>query len=605
MIPCQSAANGLKRMPNCLFSDVCSINYTLFSLPLTNCLSSIWSAKCHLASPLHDGQFLISQFCKLLPQIPMSTATSSRIQAISQNQFPESVTRNASPAKLYHDAIAFDNAVITSTGGIATSSGLKTGRSPKDKRVVDQESIHNDVWWGDINIPIAEESFNSMRKSAIQFLDQAENLYVLDGYAGWDETNRLKIRIICSRPYHALFMHNMLIRPTEQQLADFGTPDYVIYNAGQLKADTSVDGVTTDTCVTLNFDQSEMVILGTEYAGEMKKGVFTIMNYLMPKKGVLSMHCSANEGQVNQDVSLFFGLSGTGKTTLSADPERNLIGDDEHCWTDTGVFNIEGGCYAKCIDLTAEKEPEIYDAIKFGSVLENTVQDPQSHEVNFADGSLTQNTRCSYPIEYISNAKVPCIGGHPKNIILLTCDAFGVLPPVSRLTPEQAMYHFISGYTAKVAGTEMGVNEPQATFSACFGAAFLVWHPTKYAEQLAEKIKQHNSDVWLVNTGWSGGGYNVGDRISLKYTRAIIDAIHSGDLAKAKFQADPIFGVEVPDACPEVDSKILTPKSTWSDPAAYDSAAKDLAVKFVENFKTYADQASQAILNAAPKLPSR
>lgn len=530
----------------------------------------------------------------------MSTATRSAIQLIAENNFPSSVARNASPASLYHDAVAFDKGVITSTGGIATSSGKKTGRSPSDKRIVDQASIHEDVWWGDINIPIAEASFDKMREAAIEFLNKAEHLYVVDGFAGWDPENRLKIRIICSRPYHALFMHNMLIRPTEEELANFGTPDYVIYNAGQHKADTSIEGVTSETCVTLNFDRSEMVILGTEYAGEMKKGVFTIMNYLMPKKGVFSMHCSANEGEA-KDVSLFFGLSGTGKTTLSADPRRALIGDDEHCWTDTGVFNIEGGCYAKCIDLTAEKEPEIFSAIRFGSVLENTVQDERTHEVDYSDATLTQNTRCSYPIEYISNAKVPCVGGHPKNIILLTCDAFGVLPPISRLTPEQAMYHFISGYTAKVAGTEMGVTEPEATFSACFGAAFLVWHPTKYAEQLAERINKHGSNVWLVNTGWSGGAFGTGSRISLKFTRAIIDAIHSGELANANFSPDPVFGVEIPDACPGVPSEILVPKSTWVDAAAFDAAAKSLATQFRDNFKSYEDQASEAVRNAAPK----
>ena len=531
----------------------------------------------------------------------MSTATSSRIQSIANNKFPESVTRNASPAKLYHDAIAFDQGQITSTGGIATSSGEKTGRSPKDKRIVDQASVHDDVWWGDINIPIADESFQSMRSSAIDFLDKCPNLYVMDGFAGWDPDNRLKIRIICSRPYHALFMHNMLIRPTADELANFGTPDYVIYNAGQLKADTSIEGVTSETCVTLNFDAAEMVILGTEYAGEMKKGVFTIMNYLMPKKDVLSMHCSANEG-TESDVSLFFGLSGTGKTTLSADPRRGLIGDDEHCWTETGVFNIEGGCYAKCIDLTAEKEPEIFNAIRFGSVLENTVQDAESHEVDFTNCSLTQNTRCSYPIEYISNARIPCVGGHPRNVILLTCDAFGVLPPVSRLTSAQAMYHFISGYTAKVAGTEMGVTEPEATFSACFGAAFLVRHPTRYAEQLAEKIEQHKSNVWLVNTGWSGGGFGTGSRISLKHTRSIIDAIHSGELSKANFSDDPVFGISVPDQCPQVPAEILSPKVTWADATAYDAAAKDLAEKFRDNFKTYEDQASDEIRGAAPKV---
>ena len=531
----------------------------------------------------------------------MSTATSSRIQSIARNQFPDSVKRNYTPASLYHDSISFDAGIITSTGGLATSSGEKTGRSPKDKRIVDQVSIHDDVWWGEINIPFSGDSFQHLKNSAIEFLDHCPRLYVLDGFAGWDPDNRLKIRVLCSRPYHALFMHNMLIRPTVEELENFGEPDYVIYNAGQKSADQTIDGVTSDTCVALNFDAAEMVILGTEYAGEMKKGVFTIMNYLMPKKEVLSMHCSANESQ-DGDVSLFFGLSGTGKTTLSADPRRALIGDDEHCWTDTGIFNIEGGCYAKCIDLTPRKEPEIFGAIRFGAVLENTVQDPTTHEVDFTDGSLTQNTRCSYPIEFISNAKIPCLGGHPINIILLTCDAFGVLPPISRLTAEQAMYHFISGYTAKVAGTEMGVTKPEATFSACFGAAFLVWHPTKYAEQLAARIKEHDSNVWLVNTGWSGGGFGKGSRISLKHTRSIIDAIHSGKLSDGNFVNDPVFGFAVPDQCANVPTELLTPKTTWDDPAAFDAAAKNLAMKFLENFRTYEDQASPEIRGAAPKV---
>ncbi len=531
----------------------------------------------------------------------MSTATLSRIQSIAQNKFPDEVLRNVSAARLYQDGILFDGGTVTASGGLATLSGSKTGRSPKDKRVVDQPGVHGDVWWGPVNVPISPESFAKLRESAVSFLDNCERLYVIDGFAGWDPNNRLKIRIICSRPYHALFMKNMLIRPSAEELENFGTPDYVVYNAGQKTADSSIDGVDSDTCVSINFDQGEMVILGTEYAGEMKKGVFTIMNYLMPKKGVLSMHCSANEGEAN-DVSLFFGLSGTGKTTLSADPNRALIGDDEHCWTDSGIFNIEGGCYAKCINLSAEKEPEIFEAIRFGAILENTVQDPLSHHVDYDDASITQNTRCSYPIEFIENAKIPCVGGHPTNIILLTCDAFGVLPPVSRLTPEQAMYHFISGYTAKVAGTEVGVTEPEATFSACFGAAFLVWHPTKYAEQLAERMKQHGSKAWLINTGWSGGGFGVGSRISLKVTRAIIDAIHDGDLDNVDYSADPIFGIDIPQNCPAVPSEILTPRNTWSDQAAFESAAKNLATKFNDNFKKYADQASDAIKQAGPRI---
>ena len=494
---------------------------------------------------------------------------------------PSDIRRNLSPAALYHDALASGDATIVSSGGLAIESGEKTGRSPKDKRVVEHPDSIDNVWWGDVNVPLSAESFATNRRQAIDYLNTRPRLYVFDGFAGWDPRHRLKIRVICESAYHALFMHNMLIRPTAEELADFGDPDYVIFNAGRCLADPNTPGLTSPTSVCLNFEQREFVILGTEYAGEMKKGVFTIMNYLMPKTGVLSMHCSANEGQAG-DVSLFFGLSGTGKTTLSADPQRALIGDDEHCWTDEGVFNIEGGCYAKAINLSAEKEPEIFQAVRFGSVVENVVFDETTREVDYDDASLTENTRISYPIDFIPHAKVPCVGGHPKNVIFLTCDAFGVLPPVSKLTPEQASYYFITGYTAKVAGTEMGVTEPQATFSSCFGAAFLVWHPTKYATLLAEKLRQHGSQAWLVNTGWSGGGYGVGQRMDLKFTRAIIDSIHDGSLAVAETVKDESFGLQVPTVCAGVPSHILTPKAAWQDPGAYETAAQKLAEAFAE-----------------------
>ena len=507
---------------------------------------------------------------------------------------------NLRPARLYEIGTSQEGAKINSTGALAANSGAKTGRSPKDKRVVKNSASEGDVWWGSVNIALEESSFETNRAAAIEFLAAQPRLFVVDGFAGWDPKYRLKVRIVCSQAYHALFMYNMLIRPTDEELAAFGDPDFTVYNAGSLDADTSVEGVDTTTNAALSFERNEMVILGTEYAGEMKKGVFTLMNYLMPRDGVLSMHCSANEGDEG-DVSLFFGLSGTGKTTLSADPGRKLIGDDEHCWSDDGVFNIEGGCYAKCIDLTPESEPEIYQSIRFGSILENVVFDPRTREVDYTDCSLTQNTRCSYPIEFIPNAKVPCVGSHPKNVVLLTCDAFGILPPVSKLSPAEAMYHFISGYTAKVAGTEMGVTEPEATFSACFGAAFLVWHPTKYAEMLAAKIREFDSNVWLVNTGWTGGGYGVGSRISLPYTRAIIDAIHSGELEQAACQEDETFGFQVPVECPGVPAEILVPQNTWEDKEAYAEGAVKLAELFRENFKIYADGASEEILAAGPR----
>ena len=511
------------------------------------------------------------------------------------------ILRNAEPAVLYEQALARGEGEIVSSGALAARSGQKTGRSPKDKRIVDAEPSTKDIWWGDVNIKLSDKTFQVNRQRAIDFLNTRDQLYVVDGFAGWDPKHQIKVRIVCLNAYHALFMWNMLIRPTPAQLASFGEPHYVIFNSGLFPANPLTNEMSSSTSVDLSFERGEFVILGTQYAGEMKKGVFTIMNYLMPKKGVMSMHCSANEGK-DGDVSLFFGLSGTGKTTLSADPRRALIGDDEHCWSDDGVFNIEGGCYAKCINLSKESEPEIYAAIRYGSVLENVVYDKNTRVVDYTNQSITENTRCSYPVEYIPNAKIPCVAKHPKNVIFLTCDAFGVLPPVSKLTPDQAMFHFMSGYTAKVAGTEMGVKDPEATFSACFGAAFMVWHPTKYAELLAEKIAKNGSQAWLVNTGWSGGGHGVGKRMSLKYTRAILDAIHDGSLAKAPTVVDPIFGLHVPTQCTNVPAEILIAKNTWADKASYDQKAKLLASLFVKNFQKYADRASEKIRAAAPKV---
>ncbi len=510
------------------------------------------------------------------------------------------VLRNAPPAKLYEEALRNETgSAISNTGALMVYSGEKTGRSPKDKRIVENPESAKDIWWGDVNIPLDHHTFKINRERAIDYLNTCPQIYVVDGYAGWEPENRLKVRVICSRAYHALFMHNMLIRPTQRELENFGKPDFTIYNAGAFPANRYTKGISSKTSVAVSFEDKQLVILGTEYAGEMKKGVFTIMNYLMPKKNVLSMHCSANVGKDNS-VSLFFGLSGTGKTTLSADPQRKLIGDDEHGWSDKGIFNVEGGCYAKCIELSAEKEPEIFQAIRFGTVLENVVYDPMQRVVDFDNKSITENTRASYPIEYIPQIAMPCVGGHPKNIVFLTCDAFGVLPPVSRLSSEQAMYHFISGYTAKVAGTEMGVTEPQATFSACFGAAFMVWHPTKYAELLSQKIQKHGSQAWLVNTGWSGGGYGKGSRLSLKFTRAIIDAINNGELLKIETHKDKLFGFEIPTACPGVPSEILNPRNTWEDKAAYDATARKLADLFKNNFKKYETSGSKKISDAGP-----
>ncbi|KAJ3013270.1 Protein kinase C-like 1 [Thoreauomyces humboldtii] len=513
------------------------------------------------------------------------------------------IIHNASIARLYEEALQHESGTyLTSSGALVTDSKTKKGRSPKDKRIVEEPSSQDDIWWGPVNVGMSENSFMVNRERAVDYLNTRERLYVFDGFAGWDPKYRIKVRVICCSAYHSLFMRNMLIRPTEDELANFGEPDFTIFNAGAFPANRYTTGMTSTTSVCLNFKRAEMVILGTEYAGEMKKGIFTVMHYYMPKAGVLSLHSSANEGP-NGDVSLFFGLSGTGKTTLSADPARFLIGDDEHCWSDDGVFNIEGGCYAKTIDLSAEKEPEIFNAIRYGSVLENVVFDADTRVVDYADKSKTENTRCAYPIEYISNAKIPCVGTHPSNIILLTCDAFGVLPPVSKLTSEQAMYHFMSGYTAKIAGTEEGVTEPEAVFSTCFGAPFLVLHPTKYATMLAEKMQKHKADAWLINTGWNGGPYGVGKRVALKYSRAIIDAIHNGELANAEYETYPKFNLAIPKTCTGVPSEILNPAKTWSGTQqTYDAALDKLAGLFDENFKSYADKASPAVIAAGPQL---
>lgn len=497
------------------------------------------------------------------------------------------IHRNLPPSVLYVHAIRYDReATIAENGALVAYSGEKTGRSPKDKRIVKNPASERDVWWGTTNVPFDAKSYRTVRQRALDYLNVCDRLYCFDGFAGWDPKYRIKVRVICSRPYHALFMHTMLIRPTAEELSAFSQPDFVIYNAGVFPADRLMADVGSKTCVSLSLEDRELVILGTEYAGEMKKGVFTVANYFAPKRGVLSMHCSATADKQTRRSSLLFGLSGTGKTTLSADPKRYLIGDDEHCWGDDGVFNIEGGCYAKAVNLTSESEPDIFSALRFGAVLENVVLE-EDHSVDYADVSITENTRGAYPINFIRNSLIPCVAGHPTDVIFLTCDAFGVLPPVSSLSPEQAMFHFISGYTAKVAGTEVGIKEPSATFSPCFGGPFLVWHPRKYAELLAAKIRKYNSRVWLVNTGWSGGAYGVGKRIKLVHTRTIIDGIHNGTLAKVRTQPDPFFGFNVVPECLGVPNEILVPRNSWADKASYDFAAKRLLQLFQENFKKY------------------
>jgi len=507
----------------------------------------------------------------------------------------EDVHHNLPASSLYEHAIRYEkDARIAENGALVAYSGVKTGRSPKDKRLVRHAESENDVWWGPVNIPCDASTFAVNRQRAIDYLNTRERLYCVDGFAGWDPKYRIKVRVICSLPYHALFMHTMLIRPTKDEMGNFGEPDFTIYNAGSFPANRLTTGMASTTSVDLSLEDRELVILGTEYAGEMKKGVFTAVNYFAPKRGILSMHCSATADKHTGNSSLLFGLSGTGKTTLSADPKRHLIGDDEHCWSDDGIFNIEGGCYAKAINLTPENEPDIFQALRFGAVMENVVLE-EDRNVDFTDTSITENTRGAYPIEFIRSAKIPCVAGHPTDVIFLTCDAFGVLPPVSALSPAHAMYHFISGYTAKVAGTEVGVTEPEATFSPCFGGPFLVWHPNKYAELLAAKMKRHQARVWLVNTGWSGGAYGVGKRISLKNTRTIIDAIHDGALGTARIERDPVFGFDVVSECPGVPADILRPRDAWNDKTAYDATATRLAGLFRDNFRKYESSVSEEI----------
>jgi phosphoenolpyruvate carboxykinase (ATP) len=540
-------------------------------------------------------------------KITTQTISASSINLEIENN---NIYRNLSATELYQCAFEFPDTTdpnclpytMNSTGALVAYSGLKTGRSPKDKRIVLDENTKDDIWW-EGNRSIEPSTWDLLEERAKTYLSSKERLYVVDGYAGWDKNHRIRVRIVCSRPYHALFMSNMLIMPNHEELKEFiNGVDYTVWNSGEFPATKLFPGVTSDTCVALNFTKKQMVILGTQYAGEMKKGVFTIMHYVMPKQGILSLHSSANVGE-NGDVTLLFGLSGTGKTTLSADPKRSLIGDDEHCWSNDGVFNIEGGCYAKCVNLSKEKEPEIYNAIKFGSVLENIkFYDDITKEVNYDDISITENTRVSYPLNYIENVKLPAISGHPKNILFLTCDAYGVLPPISKLNSDQAMYHFISGYTAKVSGTEEGVKEPTSTFSACFGEAFLPLHPAVYAQMLAEKMKKHDAKVWLINTGWTGGKYGVGKRISLKYTRRIVDAIHDGELDDASFKHFKIFGFEIPDYVSGIPENILNPEETWVDKEEYNTTLKNLAMEFQKNFRKYEDKASVNTKNAGPTL---
>ncbi len=510
---------------------------------------------------------------------------------------------NLDSEKLSDHVIEQQEGVISSSGAIAINTGEFTGRSPKDRFVVKDNLTENTVDWGAINIPFDADKFDSLYTKVANYLSN-RNLYVRDAYACADDNYRLSLRLVAEKPWSTMFANNMFLRPSEDEINN-ANPEWTILCAPGLKADAKIDGTRQHNFAIINFSKKKIIIGGTGYTGEIKKGIFSVLNYVLPtERKVLSMHCSANQG-VDGDVAIFFGLSGTGKTTLSADENRSLIGDDEHGWSDEGVFNFEGGCYAKCIDLSEEKEPQIFRAIKPGAILENIVFKPGTNEPDFMRDDITQNTRVSYPIYHIDNALEPSKGGIPKNIFFLTCDAFGVLPPISKLDVGQAMYHFISGYTAKVAGTEAGITEPKTVFSACFGAPFLPLHPTYYADMLGERLRKYDVNVWLVNTGWTGGAYGEGSRMKLSYTRAMVSAALEGKLNTVEYQKHPVFGLQMPVSCPQVPDEVLNPRKTWKTTTAYDQKAEELAKAFVKNFEQFADKANDEILAAAPNVTQK
>jgi phosphoenolpyruvate carboxykinase (ATP) len=506
-------------------------------------------------------------------------------------------SHNLSVADLVEKALAKNEGILTSSGALSVTTGKYTGRSPKDKFVVRDSVSADKVAWGTVNQPIEEEAFEALYEKVIAYLKERDELFVFKGFAGADGTYKLPIQIINEYAWHNLFAHQLFIRPNEKELNNFNA-EFTVISAPGFLANPILDGTNSETFIIISFEKKIVLIGGTEYAGEIKKSIFSVMNFLLPEQNVLSMHCSANVG-IEGDVALFFGLSGTGKTTLSADPNRKLIGDDEHGWANNGVFNVEGGCYAKCINLSKEKEPQIWNAITFGTVLENVIIDKKSRKADYDNNSLTENTRAAYPIQAIPNIIEPSVAGHPNTILFLTADAFGVLPPISKLTKEQAMYHFLSGYTSKLAGTERGITSPEATFSTCFGSPFLPLPAIRYAEMLGEKIDQHDVNVYLVNTGWTGGEYGVGARMSLSYTRAMVQAALEGDLRSIDTETDPVFGLHVPVHCPGVPDHVLQPIYTWDNANAYMKKAKELAEKFNDNFKKF-DQVSDAIKAAGP-----
>ena len=509
------------------------------------------------------------------------------------------IYRNLTPAELVEHALKRGEGTLSSSGALVVTTGKYTGRSPKDKYIVDTPGVHEKIAWGNVNKPIEKEKFDSIYNKLIAYLQNRE-IFIFDGMAGADPACRKKFRIINERASQNLFIHQLLIRPTEEELKDYGHADFTVIAAPGFKCNAKIDGINSSAAIIIDYEAKVGIICGTEYSGEIKKSVFSIMNFVMPEMDVLPMHCSANMDPNTGQTAIFFGLSGTGKTTLSTDPNRKLIGDDEHGWSDHSIFNFEGGCYAKCINLDPEHEPDIYNAIKFGSLVENVVMNPSTREFDFYDKSLTENTRVGYPINHIKNAQIPGIGGIPNVVIFLTADAFGVLPPVSRLSRDAAIYHFVTGFTSKLAGTERGITEPQPTFSTCFGEPFMPLEPSVYAEMLGKKIDLHNTKVFLINTGWSGGPYGVGNRMNLIYTRAMVTAALNGDLDEVEYRHDDIFNLEIPQYCPNVPSELLNPIDTWANKEAYEAAAKKLAKMFRKNFSEKYPNMPEHIVNAGP-----
>jgi phosphoenolpyruvate carboxykinase (ATP) len=515
---------------------------------------------------------------------------------------PNAVYWHLSTPMLYEQIVRRREGAIAHLGPMIVRTGDHTGRSPNDKFIVREPTSEADIWWSAVNRPIEQEKFDALLRRAQAYL-QNRDVFVFDGYAGADERYRLPVRVITEYAWHSLFARNMFIRELDPDRLRRFVPQFTVINVPRFHAEPQFDGTNSQTFILVDFGKRLVLIGGTEYAGEIKKSIFSALNYYLPKNGVLSMHCSANYGRDKDDVALFFGLSGTGKTTLSADPERTLIGDDEHGWSDAGIFNFEGGCYAKVIRLDPEGEPDIYQTTRrFGTILENVAYDSETRRVDLNDDALTENTRASYPITQISNADASGAAGHAKHVVFLTADAFGVLPPISKLNPAQAMYHFLSGYTAKVAGTERGVTEPKVTFSACFGAPFMPLHPGVYARLLGERIDQHGARVWLVNTGWTGGAYGEGSRMKLAYTRRMVAAALSGALDEVESFTDPVFGLAIPVCVDGVPAEVLNPRNTWSDPEAYDKQAAKLAAMFANNFEQFADGVSAEVQAAGPRI---